>query len=197
MADGELAAVFKGLAADADQAGGNIAKSMATLTTKTADMEERNVATTLATEEQNARAFTSIHDPAVAGEPGASAAPAGPAAASPGQRARFGTSTSTDYKRTFFTAHPGTEGDVVVHHAVEQQTLRRYPGVVSESEMHSLDNLRGIPKGEINNRVHLSQIRKEWNRFYKANPSPTQDQLLDFATKIDDKFGHLFNPPIR
>ena len=90
-----------------------------------------------------------------------------------------------------------TEGAVVVHHAVEQQVLRRYPGVVSESEMHSLENLRGIPKGDINNRVHLSQIRKEWNRFYKANPNPTQSQLLDFATKLDNKFGHLFNPPIR
>lgn len=32
--------------------------------------------------------------------------------------------------------------------------------------MHSLDNLRGIPK-EINSDLHLSKIRKEWNKFYK------------------------------
>jgi uncharacterized Zn-binding protein involved in type VI secretion len=112
------------------------------------------------------------------------------------REATFGESASTNYKQTFFEAHPGTEGKVVVHHAVEQQTLTRYPGVVSESEMHSLENLRGIPK-EINSDVHLSQIRKSWNQFYRETPNPTQAQLLEHATKIDNQFGHLFNPPVR
>ncbi len=111
-------------------------------------------------------------------------------------RATLGSSTSTNYKETFFEANPGTRGDVVVHHAVEQQVLRRYPGVVSESQMHSLENLRGIPKS-INSDVHLSQIRRSWNEFYRNNPNPTQAQILDHATRIDDQFGHLFNPPIR
>lgn len=111
--------------------------------------------------------------------------------------ATFGSSASSDYKGTFFKANPTAKGNVVVHHAVEQQTLRRYPGVVTSSEMHSLENLRGIPKGDVNNRVHLSAIRKEWNRFYKANPNPTKQQLLDHATTIDNKYGHLFNPPVR
>lgn len=114
-----------------------------------------------------------------------------------GTPARFGNSTSTDYRRTFFNQHPETEGNVVVHHAVEQQTMKNYPGVVSPSQMHSLENLRGIPKGNINNRVHLSAIRREWNRFYDQHPNPTQQQLLDHATKLDDKYGHLFDPPIR
>ena len=108
--------------------------------------------------------------------------------------ARFGTSASTDYRATFFEANPGTKGEVVVHHAVEQQTLTRYPGTVTESEIHSLENLRGIPKA-INSDVHLSQIRKSWNQFYRTNP--TSGQLLDHATKIDDIFGHMFNPPVR
>ncbi|WP_254618369.1 RHS repeat-associated core domain-containing protein, partial [Vibrio metschnikovii] len=110
--------------------------------------------------------------------------------------ASFGESTITNYKKTFFEANPDTDGAVVVHHAVEQQVLKRYPDVVSESEMHSLENLRGIPK-EVNSDVHLSKIRKEWNRFYRENPSPTKQQLLDKATEIDDKFGAQFNPPIR
>lgn len=110
--------------------------------------------------------------------------------------ARFGSSTSTDYKRTFFNAYPETKGNVVVHHAVEQQVQKRYPGLVSDSEMHSLENLRGIPK-VINSDVHLSQIRKEWNRFYRQNPNPTQQQLLDKATEIDNKFGTQFVPPVR
>ncbi len=69
--------------------------------------------------------------------------------------ATLGTSISTNYKTTFFSAHPSLEGKVVVHHAVEQQVLTRYPGVVSESQMHSIENLRGIPKN-INSDIHLS-----------------------------------------
>jgi hypothetical protein len=114
----------------------------------------------------------------------------------PPPRATLGTSTSNNYKETFFTANSGTRGNVVVHHAVEQQVLRRYPGVVTQSQMHSLENLRGIPNN-LNNTVHLSQIRRSWNEFYRNNPSPTQAQILDHATAIDNQFGHLFNPPIR
>jgi len=62
--------------------------------------------------------------------------------------------------------------------------------------MHSLENLRGIPK-EINSEIHLSKIRKEWNKFYRQNPNPTKQQLLDKATEIDDMFGTEFNPPVR
>jgi hypothetical protein len=113
-----------------------------------------------------------------------------------GTAARFGETASTDYRGTFFAEHPELEGKVVVHHAVEQQVQTRYPGVVNDSELHSLENLRGIPK-EINSDVHLSQIRKDWNRFYRANPNPSKDDLLAEATRIDDKYGSQFNPPIR
>jgi RHS repeat-associated protein len=110
--------------------------------------------------------------------------------------ARFGTASSTNYRGAFFEANPGLEGQVVVHHAVERQALTRFSGTVTEAQIHSLENLRGIPKA-INSDVHLSQIRKSWNEFYRNNPSPTQQQLLDHATIIDDQFGHLFTPPLR
>jgi predicted DNA-binding protein len=111
--------------------------------------------------------------------------------------AKFGTSTSTDYQGTFFDANPAQEGKVVVHHAVEQQVQTRYPGLVSDSELNSLDNLRGIPKGTLNNRVHLSAIRKLWNKFYASNPDPSQQDLLDFASRIDGQFGDVFDPPLQ
>ncbi|MFJ4434468.1 PAAR domain-containing protein [Pseudomonas sp. NPDC089395] len=110
--------------------------------------------------------------------------------------ASFGKAASDDYKATFFEAHPEQSGKVVVHHAVEQQVQRRYPGLVKNEEMHSLENLRGIPK-EVNSEVHLSIIRKEWNRFYREIPKPTKQQLLDKATEIDDMLGTKFSPPIR
>jgi hypothetical protein len=101
---------------------------------------------------------------------------------------------SGDYKKTFFTAHPNLDGRVVVHHGIEQQAARRYPGVVSHDAMHGLDNLRGIPK-EVNSDLHLSRIRKEWNRFYKTHPNATFEELSAFRKVIDGKFGSEFLPP--
>jgi hypothetical protein len=45
--------------------------------------------------------------------------------------------------------------------------------------------------------THLRAIRKEWNAFYDQHPRATKEQLLDKATEIDNKYGHLFDPPIR
>ncbi|MEU6246714.1 hypothetical protein [Glycomyces sp. NPDC047010] len=111
-------------------------------------------------------------------------------------RAKVGRSLSNDYKGTFFKKHPKLKGKVVVHHAVEQQVMRRYKGRFSAAELHSLENLRGIPKGQVNSRVHLSQIRKEWNQFYKDYPNATRQQILDHATKVDLKLGTNFNPSV-
>ncbi|MGW0470268.1 RHS repeat-associated core domain-containing protein [Streptomyces coeruleorubidus] len=111
--------------------------------------------------------------------------------------ASVGSTTSHSYKKTFFEAHPELKGKVVVHHAIEQQVLKRYPGLFSADELHSLENLRGIPKGDINSRVHLSQIRVEWNRFYEANPNPSRQEVLDHVTRVDDMLGNWFSPRIR
>lgn len=112
-----------------------------------------------------------------------------------GGGATFGKALSSQYRTTFFEAYPELEGQVVVHHAVEQQVLKRFPGIVTEEEIHSLENLRGIPK-DLNNGLHLRTIRLEWNRFYKLTPNPTKEQLLEKASEIDMKFGVQFNPPI-
>ena len=111
--------------------------------------------------------------------------------------ASVGSTTSHSYKKTFFAAHPELKGEVVVHHAIEQQVLKRYPGLFSADEIHSLENLRGIPKGDINSRVHLSQIRVEWNRFYDAHPNPTKQEVLNQVTHVDDMLGNWFSPRIR
>ncbi|MCA3078640.1 MAG: LysM peptidoglycan-binding domain-containing protein [Rhodocyclaceae bacterium] len=110
--------------------------------------------------------------------------------------AKFGTSTTSNYRKTFFAANPELEGQVVVHHAVEQQALKLYPSQVTASEINSLENLRGIPI-EINSKLHLSTVRKEWNRFYLANPDATKAQLLQKATEIDMRYGSQFNPPLK
>jgi len=111
--------------------------------------------------------------------------------------AKLGKAASADYKLTFFKAHPELEGKVVVHHAVEQQALTRYPGLLKEEELHSLENLRGIPNSQ-NADLHLSQIRKEWNEFYRNNPASgmTKQKLLNKASEIDRRYGGSFTPSL-
>ena len=103
--------------------------------------------------------------------------------------------TAHNYRETFFAAHPSLRDKVVVHHAVEQQVLKRYPGLFSEAEIHSLNNLRGIPKS-IHPDLHLSKLRRAWNDFYRAHPHPTKQEVLDFAARLDRQFGAIFEPPL-
>jgi hypothetical protein len=112
----------------------------------------------------------------------------------------FGEAPRLDYSKTY-RQHYATYNDQIgqVHHAVEQVVLQRYPGVVTESEMHSLRNLRGIPVGGTG--MHQSQLRAVWDTFYQRFDAlgrpPRKDELLTFAREVDDKFGSLFVPPIR
>jgi hypothetical protein len=115
--------------------------------------------------------------------------------------ATFGRAASKYYRTTFFKPNQNLRGQVVVHHAVvhhavEQQALKKYPGVVTDAEIHSSENLRGIPR-HLNSELRLRQIRREWNRFYEENPTATRQQLLQKATEIDAKYGSQFNPPIK
>ena len=108
--------------------------------------------------------------------------------------ASLGTEHTTDYRTTFFKAYPDLKGKVIVHHAIPQRALIQYPNALTESELHSLENLRGIPKGA-NSELHLSTIVKEWNEFYRMHSTATKEQLLQKASEIDLKFGAQFTPP--
>jgi hypothetical protein len=81
-----------------------------------------------------------------------------------------------------------------VHHAIEQQVEKLYPGRFTNAEINSLENLRGIPN-PTNSKVHLSIIRKVWNRFYKDYPSATREQILKKVAEIDKMHGSIFVPP--
>lgn len=121
-----------------------------------------------------------------------------PSRAASFKRATLGRAASVNYTETFFNKWPELNGKVVVHHAVEQQALVRYPGVITEAQIHSIENLRGIPNA-LDSTIHKSLIRKEWNEFYRANPanSMTAKKLLDKASDIDARLGHLFLPSVR
>ncbi|WP_404469648.1 ribonuclease YeeF family protein [Sutcliffiella horikoshii] len=101
-----------------------------------------------------------------------------------------------NYRKTFFDKYPELEGSVIVHHAIEQQVLKKYPNLFSLEEIHALENLRGIPK-EINSDIHLSKIRKDWNRFYRNHPNPTKEDMINYMIELDKKYGKSFNPPLK
>jgi RHS repeat-associated protein len=148
--------------------------------------------------EENASQSSSPNSNATTTEPLSSQPPPKVSVANPGGKngPTFGASTTKNYRSTFFKIFPWLKGKVWVHHAIERQVAKLYPGRFTTSELNSAENLRGIPK-EINNTVHLSQIRKIWNQFYKANPNATREGLTAEAQRIDDMFGGQFNPPIR
>jgi hypothetical protein len=100
------------------------------------------------------------------------------------------------YRKTFFAKHPHLKGKVWVHHAVPRAVMKRYPGRLTWTEMHALDNLRGIPKGRVNDRLHLSVLRRQWERFYRNNPNATRQDLYDFAARMDKRYGKFFDPPV-
>lgn len=140
------------------------------------------------------QAVGTVKEAAVTGEglllvvpPGAVAMAVRPGHATPSGQA-------ANYRETFFAAHPDLRDKVVVHHAIEQQVLTRYPGLFTEAEIHSLNNLRGIPKST-NPDLHLSKIRRAWNEFYRTHARPTKQEVLDFAAYLDRQFGAFFIPP--
>jgi hypothetical protein len=99
-----------------------------------------------------------------------------------------------DYRAVFFASHPELQGRVVVHHRIEQQIVKLFPGRFTEAEINSLANLRGVPN-DANAFLHLSMMRTAWNEFYKSNPSATRKQIVEMANKIDEAFGQMFIPP--
>jgi hypothetical protein len=104
-----------------------------------------------------------------------------------------------EYRKVFFEGHPELmpfENAIVVHHAVEQQILEKYPGLFSPKELNELGNLRGIPK-ELDDLLHKTQLRKQWDTFYKSHAIPTREEVVDYAKSLDSELGHNFEPPVK
>ncbi|MBA5247914.1 MAG: hypothetical protein FE834_00025 [Gammaproteobacteria bacterium] len=117
-------------------------------------------------------------------------------------KASLGVAKTKNYRATFFKAYPELEGvKIVVHHAVPQKMFKNdfFKGVYDEMEIHSIENLRGIPDGE--SAMH-NEITQKWKIFlddfqFNKLRQPTKNELTDFATKIDDIYGKLTLPIIR
>jgi hypothetical protein len=106
--------------------------------------------------------------------------------------------TVNTYSSNYKTKFPEVASQISqVHHAVPQAVISRYPTLgINQTQMHSLENLRGIPN---NGTVSHQAITNSWNQFYATHPAATTtlEQILNKAKEIDNEFGHLFVPPIR
>ena len=116
----------------------------------------------------------------------------------------FGSATTQDYAATYRKHYAQYDSEIgQVHHAVEKQVLTKegYENLLTPEQVHSLENLRGIPRGQPGWDIHQGEIRKIWNDFYTQfemlGRPPSVPELLRQAKMIDDSYGHLFIPPIR
>jgi len=99
---------------------------------------------------------------------------------------------SSKFKQKF---HEVSDGISQVHHAVPQAVLNKYPNLnLTQNQMHSLENLRGIPS---NGALDHQTITNYWASFYNTNPNANLNEIFEFTKFIDDEFGHLFIPPVR
>jgi hypothetical protein len=120
--------------------------------------------------------------------------------------ARFGWATINDHLATFDRTFPDIRVNMQVHHAIPQATLSRFPALgIDPKQMHSLENLRGIPNTVLapdgsGDELHTF-ITRMWEQDFFPNYGPgnipTMQEMNYFAKQIDDQFGHLFNPPVR
>jgi len=119
---------------------------------------------------------------------------------------RFGNGPTLNHLTNFDRAFPSVRVDMQVHHAYPQRAFNSYPQLgVTGSQLHSLENLRGIKNTTLlpgtNTRLH-THITNMWQQqffpnFVATGTVPSVPQIQAFAKIIDDDFGHLFTPPIR
>ncbi|MCW1916477.1 hypothetical protein OJ996_23015 [Luteolibacter sp. GHJ8] len=107
----------------------------------------------------------------------------------------FGRATTKDYNQTYDNAYEEYEGRVVIHHSVEQRYSEDQGGFIDPTKIHSLEVLRGIPL-ELVRVLHGKIIQMEMNDFRRRNADPSEQDLLDFASEIDARFGQYFLPVI-
>ena len=71
-----------------------------------------------------------------------------------------------------------------VHHAIELQVLKRYPGAFNEELLNGFENMRGIATELAGRRqLHNSKVRELWNRHYRLLDRQIADQGLVPGTR--------------
>lgn len=111
---------------------------------------------------------------------------------------KFGSyfATSSTYNVNFKNKFSEVKDKIVeVHHAVPREIEYGF-GLISNSEINSLENLRGMPSREFHQII--TEKWRIWLKPYKdTNTKPSIQFLLNKAKEIDDTYGANFIPPVR
>ncbi len=101
------------------------------------------------------------------------------------------------YRRLFFKAYPELKNtDIVVHHALPQKLLEKYPDLFKAKEVNSIAFLRGIPPTALKDGKPVHDlITQRWERFLFPGRKITREQVLAELESIDKDFGLYFKPP--
>jgi hypothetical protein len=82
-----------------------------------------------------------------------------------------------------YAAALGVERGGQVHHAIELQTLERYPGVYTQGELNAFQNMRGVmPERAGRRQFHNSKIREIWDRHYNQLDDLISQHVLSPGT---------------
>jgi hypothetical protein len=92
----------------------------------------------------------------------------------------------------FFQAHKDLRQDYVVIHLIPPSVNKRFPGLLTDTELHSLDNLAGIKLGNKDSRL-LDAYRAEWVDYLDTCKNPTRASLLLEAGNIIREHSSLFS----
>jgi len=98
-----------------------------------------------------------------------------------------------NYREIFALANKADISNDVIHHLIEKGSDFAY--LFEKELINAPKSLRAIPKGNINEVLHLSDIRVAWDDTYKlcnqllkegGTTSDVRSLILQFAGKTDD-----------
>lgn len=91
--------------------------------------------------------------------------------------------------RNDYAERLGVSSGGQVHHAIELQTLDRYPGVFRESELNAFPNMRGIATERLRRQqLHGSKIREMWDRHYRNLDDEINNRGLQPGTQAYNNY---------
>lgn len=98
-----------------------------------------------------------------------------------------------NYREIFALANKRGISDDVIHHLIEKGSDFAY--LFEKELINAPKSLRAIPKGNINEVLHLSDIRVAWNKVYShldelkatnmIDDAGIKTKIIDFAAKTD------------
>lgn len=98
-----------------------------------------------------------------------------------------------DYRKIFELANKRDVSNDVIHHLIEKGS--DFAHLFDKELINAPKSLRAIPKGNINEVLHLSDIRTAWDDVYKLSnqllkeggtTSDVKKMIIQFANKTDE-----------